>query len=235
MYIRCPKCGRRGHLPDRWAPEAHSLRCRKCRALFQTPELTGQAAERGAGPGFDSMVGNGPPEAPAAFLADGFFSGFDGDLDGARKTGPGDSSYELTFTLQDAEGDSDWDADTDEMEAEAPSSDEIPATSRAVATPEPAPWHRRFIASWVPGLIATALALIAVSVPLIAYLLWRTLGSAQPLAVPASPIIAGLAALVGLLMIAVPLLLLAAASTELARDVRPSSRPAESRVLLPRD
>ncbi len=219
MYIRCPNCGRRGYLPDRLAPEANSLRCRKCKAHFTTSELARKTAERRGVPVFDSPASVGVTEKPASFLAEGFFSGFDERPPSGRERGPGDSNYELTFTLQDVGGDSgsDWDAPTEDIEPEAPSSDEIEALRPAAAAlRESDSWHLHFIKSWGMTFIGTALGLIAVSVPLIAYLVWRTIGGGGP-----SPtLIAGLACAVGLLMISVPTMLLATCLTDLVRDVR---------------
>jgi hypothetical protein len=222
MYIRCPKCGRRGYLPDRLIPEANSLRCRKCRAQFQTPELARTSAGRGGGPAFESPGGAGRTEPPDAFLAEGFFSGFDDRGDSPRKRGPGDSNYELTFSLQDVDGESstDWDATTVAIEPEAPSSDEIAAVGPpADARRESDSWPIRFIESWGLVLIGAALGLIAVSIPVIAYLVWRAAGGGP--AGEASPtLIAGFTCAVGLLMIAIPMTLLAIGLNDLVRDIR---------------
>jgi zinc-ribbon domain len=236
MYIRCPKCGRRGRLPDRWIPQAQSLRCRKCGAMFKTPELARVAAERGPGPAFDPIVGVGRADRPEPFVADGYFSAFDDALIGPRPPGPGDSNYELTFTLSEPEGDfgPDWDAETGEFEPEAPSSDDITALSTAGAPWGSERWHHRFIESWGLRLVVTALVLIGISVPMIAYLLWRTIGSGQPSDSPAPTLIAGFAAGVGLLMISVPLFLLAASVSELVRDGRRRDPVGEDRGLIER-
>lgn len=229
MYIRCPKCGRRGHLPDRLVPEAHTLRCRKCQAQFKTPELTGVATDRGNGPRFDPMTGLDRSEPASPYMTDGFFSAFDDSLVSARKPGPGDSNYELTFTLGDAEGDSgaDWDAEADVFEPESPSSDEIPVHSPPAVATSPEPWHHRFIVSWGPRLIMAALAMIGVSVPVIAYMLWKMLGTAEPLDRPAPALIAGFACSIALMMVSVPLILLAAFMAELVHEVRRFCQRAE--------
>jgi hypothetical protein len=224
MYIRCPKCGRRGFLPDRLVPEANSLRCRKCRAQFLTPELAKLSSERVAGPAFDPK-GAGTKrerEKPGSFLTDGFFGGFE-DSESPRELGPGDSNYELTFTLRDARGDSDddWEAATGEIESEAPSSDEIEAVSMSRdASAGPGSWHHRFIVAWGPLWIGAVLALIAITIPVVGYLLWRTLGGAGEVDTPSPTLVAGLACTVALLVISVPLMLLAACLTEVVRDVR---------------
>jgi hypothetical protein len=211
MYIRCPKCGRRGYLPDRLVPGATSLRCRRCKAHFLTPELSHLAVEA------TEAVGVAAP--PAAFLADGYFSGFDDEPGPPRERGPGDSNYELTFTLRDIGTDSDthWDASHQPIEPEAPSSDEIAAVvPAAAAAREPDSWPVGFLASWAAVWIRAALGLIAASVPAIGYLLW----SAAVGAGPSPALVAGLACAVGLLMLTIPMMLLAACLAELARDVR---------------
>ncbi len=221
MYIRCPNCGRRGFLPDRLVPEANSLRCRKCRAQFLTPELAGKASGRGAGPPFEGKGGGPTREKPGSYLADGFFGGFDGS-DSPREVGPGDSNYELTFTLRDTRGDSDddWEAATEE-ESEAPSSDEIEAVEMAIdRSSSPESWHHRFLVAWGPLWIGGVLALIAVTIPIVGYLLWRTLAGGGDVSGPSPVLVAGLACTVALLVISVPLVLLAAGLTELVRDVR---------------
>lgn len=229
MYIRCPKCGRRGQLPDRWIPEAHTLRCRRCRAMFKTPELARMSADVGVGPGFDSVSKVAREDQPSAFMTDGYFSGFDDPLLSPREPGPGDSNYELTFTLQDAEGDpdSDWDSDTAEFVGEAPSSDEIPAPTPAAAISGLDPWPQRFIEAWGLRLIVSAMILIGALVPTIAYLVWRTIRSGPNLDVPTPTLIAGFACALALLMIAVPLILLAASLTQLVRDLRRLSQQAD--------
>jgi hypothetical protein len=165
-------------------------------------------------------------------MADGYFSALDDALASPRLPGPGDSNYESTFTIRDAEGESgpDWDAETQEIEAEAPSSDEIPA----LATAGPERWHHRFIETFGFGLIVVALVLIALAVPTIGYLLWRTLGSEAPPSSPGPAVIAGFACAVGLLMISVPLILLAASHSELVRDVRRRDQHGEHAGLLGR-
>jgi hypothetical protein len=226
MYIRCPKCGRRGQVPDRWVPEVHSLRCRKCQALFKTPELARIAAEVGVSPSFEPMANLGRAEEPGSFMADGYFGGFDDDaMEPPRTPGPGDSNYELTFAIREVDGESGsgWDTETPDVEPEAPSSDEIPALTTGSAER----WHHRFIESFGLVLIVLALALIAIAVPTIGYLLWQTLGSVPPPAFPSPTLIAGLACAVGLLMISVPLILISAFLSDLVRDSRRRDQPSD--------
>jgi hypothetical protein len=222
MHIRCPNCGRRGILPDRLVPEASSLRCRKCRAQFLTPALAGKVADPGARPPFDGN-GSGPTrEQPGSYLADGFFGGFDAS-ESRRELGPGDSNYELTFTLREARADSDdgWEAATEESQSEAPSSDEIStvklAIDRSSATES---WHHRFLSAWGSLWIGGVMALIAVTIPIVGHLLWRTFEGGTDVGIPPPILVAGLACTVALLVISVPLVLLAAGLIELGRDVR---------------
>lgn len=234
MHIRCPKCGRRGYLPDRLAPEAHSLRCRKCRAHFTTPDLSRPVSERAVAPAFETAASVGIAEQPAAFLTDGFFSGFDDRRESPRDRGPGDSSYELTFTLRDAGSDSstEWEATAAAIEPEAPSSDEIEAIDAAAASSHaPDPWHVHFIESWARPLIIAALGMIAVAIAAIGYLVWRTAGS-EPIGSPLPTLIAGFACAIALLMIAIPLTVLAACLMDLVRDVRRLRQHLERRTEL---
>ncbi len=155
---------------------------------------------------------------PATFLADGYFSGYDDESGSPRERGPGDSNYELTFTLRDLGGESgtDWDAPAHGIEPEPPSSDEIPAVIPTVAGRVSDAWHVRFVESWGRVVIGAALGLIAVALPVIVYLLWREIGGGRP-----SPtLIAGFACAIGLLMISIPMMLVATCLTELVRDVR---------------
>jgi zinc-ribbon domain len=222
MYIRCPNCGRRGVLPDHLVPEANSLRCRKCRAQFLTPELAGNAAERGAGPHFEGNGAGATREKPGPYLVDGFFGAFDAS-DSPRELGPSDSNYELTFTLRDTRGDSDhdWDPATEEDEPEAPSSDEIEAVEMVIDRSSASrTWHHRFLAEWGSLWIGAVLALIAVTIPIVGFLLWRTFAGGADVSIPSPVLVAGLACTVALLVISVPLVLLAAGLIELVRDVR---------------
>ncbi len=114
MMIQCPKCDRMGYLPDRLAPEAHSLRCRKCKANFLTTELAVKEGlqRRGVddswrGTAMDTPGASQSRQKAAPFLAEGIFGRFDQPEPPLRALGPGDSNYEMTFSLDDTGGDSD--------------------------------------------------------------------------------------------------------------------------------
>ncbi len=135
----------------------------------------------------------------------------------------GDSNYELTFALRGSGSDSGigWEAGADDFRAEEPSSDEIPAVTATVnAAPTPLPWHHRFIETWGVALIGVTLAMIAFSLPVMAYGLWRMTDHGTSVIPAPSIFVAGLACTIALLVISIPLTLLAACLTELIRDLR---------------
>ncbi|MHB1559248.1 MAG: zinc-ribbon domain-containing protein [Isosphaeraceae bacterium] len=222
MFIRCPNCGRKGHLPDHLAPEANSLRCRRCRANFPTPELARRAPARDEVPASVPADGFSARVEAQGFLTDGYFRGYD-DAEPGRSLGPGDSNYELIFTLRDAEPDAGdgWEADPEatDVDIEAPSCDEIPALApTASAASGLAPWHHRFIESWGLLCVGSVVAMIAVMVPLEGYLIWRSLEGGSGTALPA--MVGGLACVLALLLVSLPLLLLATSLPALVRDIR---------------
>ena len=119
-------------------------------------------------------------QKPAPFRAEGLYSRFDEPEAPLRELGPGDSNYEMTFSLEDSGPDSgdDWEADPEnDGEPEAPSSDEIeammPATTRS---PEPEPWFYRFVFSWGRVLCFGVLGFVALSVVVIGFLVACSLG-----------------------------------------------------------
>lgn len=212
MYIRCPNCGRRGHLPDRLAPEASSLRCRKCKAHFLTPELS-LAGSRG---GVEQAEGGRAREQARPFAGEDFFSAFVDDGEIERELGPGDSNYELPFSLRDGmrdRGDG-WVAVDMAMEPEAPSSDEIeaiaPTAELAVQdTIRPRTPVDRLLAWGRIAWMGLLLGLIAAGTPVVVHLVWRAVSSGTESPSPSPTLVAGLACALALLMLAVPLSLLA--------------------------
>ena len=195
MMIRCPKCDRMGYLPDRLAPEAHSLRCRRCQANFSTAEISikaGMQRSKGAVP-WRGTANEPPLQSPsrqgtAPFRAEGLYARFDEPEAPIRELGPGDSNYEMTFSLDNSGPDSgdDWDAGPEnDPEIEAPSSDEleaiVPAPSRS---PEPEPWFYRFVHSWGRVLCYAVLGFVALSVVIIGFLVACSLGMVGGLVLP---------------------------------------------------
>ncbi len=222
MFIRCPNCGRKGHLPDHLAPEANSLRCRRCRANFPTPGLARLAPARDEVPASVPADGFSGRVEAQGFLTDGYFRGYD-DAEPGRPLGAGDSNYELIFTLEDAGPDpgDGWEDDrtATDVDIEAPSSDEVPALApTAPAARGLAPWHLRFVESWGLICVGAVVAMIAVMVPIEGYLIWRSFQGGPGTALPA--MVGGLACALALLLVSVPLLLLATSLPELVRDIR---------------
>ena len=192
--------------------------------MFRVPALAGTGAERAAVPVYEGIDVPVSSRQPAGYLPDGFYNAFEDVIAPPRPAGPGDSNYEMAFTIhhEDDDASSEWDAGSaprpDEIEAEAPSSDEI----AALTAPEPAgaTWHHRFIQDWGRVIIFCALGLIAAAALTIGYLAWRIAASAQNLETAAPILIAGFACAAGMLIVAVPLLLIAASMTDLVRDLR---------------
>jgi len=196
MMIRCPKCDRMGYLPDDLAPEARSLRCRRCKANFLTADLA--VKERHPHRGVDESW-RGTMETPGArqsrqnaapFLSEGMFGRFDNPEPPLRTLGPGDSNYEMTFSLEDPRGDADvdWEKDPDDfLEPEAASSDEIEALKPMGAGPGGSdPWFYGFIVSWGRPLCFGVLGFVAFSVIVIGLMVANSLGVTGSWVMPTS-------------------------------------------------
>jgi len=150
---------------------------------FSTPRLAiGESGSHANGA--DSWVGpaSGPAlagralETSAPHRADGFFSGFDGTEPSSRDLGPGESHYELTFTLNDGRGDSgvDWAGPAaNGLDAERPNTEEIEAVGPLERAP--GPWYDHFLDSWGQRLFSIAAGCVAFAVLLIGALLMRSL------------------------------------------------------------
>ena len=195
--IRCPKCDRVGFLPDRLAPEARSLRCRKCKANFLTTDLAVKEGNqrRGVddswqGTVMDSTGAGQPRQKAAPFLAEGMFGRFDEPERPLRTLGPGDSNYEMTFSIDDSPDDPgiDWDKDDgDFLEPEAPSSDEIEAIIPGGTEAKRSElWFYGFIVSWGRPLCFGVLGFVCFSVLVIGFLVASSLGVAGSQAIPTS-------------------------------------------------
>jgi hypothetical protein len=232
MMIRCPKCDRMGYLPDRLAPEAHSLRCRKCKANFTTTELAvkeGKQRRAMDGPWRDTALdspGASPSRQKATpFLAEGIFDRFEESQPPRRALGPGDSNYEMTFTLDDATGDSvaDWEKDSEAfLEPEAPSSDEIEAMiPKGTGSSNPDPGFYGFIVSWRRPLCFGVLGFVAFSVLVIGFLVASSLGMTGIQAIPTSiqALIVASLGTIALLLIGTSMIFQIVCLADLARSV----------------
>jgi hypothetical protein len=245
MMIRCPKCERVGYLPDRLVPEARSLRCRKCKENFSTTELAVKDGGKQRRVSDDSWRG-AALETPGAgqsrqkaapFRADGLFGRFGDPTPPLRTLGPGDSNYEMTFSIDDARGDSDigWDKDDDDLfEAEAPSSDEIEAMIPSGAeSARPAPGSYGFMVSWGRTLCLGVLGFVAISVVLIGFLVASSLGMIGVRVIPESiqALIVASVGTIALLLIGASMIFQSVFLAELVRSAHnrdePDNRPTE--------
>ncbi len=229
MMIRCPKCDRVGHLPDRLAPEARRLRCRRCNANFSTAEVAVKSAKphRGAD---DSWRGAAIDPSTAGssrqILGKGIFGRFDEPATTLRSLGPGDSNYEMAFSLDDPRDDSgaDWEKEGEDFfEAEAPSSDEIEAIRPGQAEPpRPESWYYGFIVAWAKPLCIGVLGFVAFSVLVIGFLVASSLGVAGPQIIPTSiqALIVASLGTIALLMIGVSMIFQSVFLADLARNVK---------------
>ena len=109
MMIRCPKCDRVGYLPDRLGPRHGPYVAGDARPISRQPRWPSGRAKlhRGAD---DSWRGAamGPSTAGPSrqILGEGIFGRFDEPATTLRTLGPGDSNYEMTFSLDDTREDS---------------------------------------------------------------------------------------------------------------------------------
>ena len=178
MKIQCPHCGRTGSLPEHLAAETQSLRCRRCSATFRRSAVSRQGIEPRLSTDVELPVAARATAAASSFVSDGYFAGWDEDEAPMRLLGPGDSQYELTFTLGEPIGETalDWPAGSgeDAFADEGPSGEVAAARGRAGASLDP--WSYRVIASSGRLMFYGGLGLAGLALPLLGFLLARILG-----------------------------------------------------------
>ncbi len=222
------------------SPEARSLRCRRCQANFSPTEIAlnsnkqrsmGAAPWRGAA--LESPLPT-PSLKSAPYRADGHYSRFDEPEAPLRELGPGDSNYEMSFSLEDSgtESGDDWEAELEnDPEIEGPSSDEIEAIMPAsTRSPEPEPWFYPFLMSWGRILCFGVLGFVSLSVVIIGFLVACSLGVVGGLVVPAATqaIIVACFGTASLLLIGLAMIFQSVFLADLARTVYRMREP-ESR------
>jgi hypothetical protein len=230
--IRCPKCDRMGFLPDRLAPAARSLRCRKCKANFLTTELAveevrqhGGVDESWRGTAMDTPVLSQSRQKATPFRADGMFGRFDEPERPLRALGPGDSNYEMTFSIGGAPDDPgiDWERDAEDfLEPEAPSSDEIAAViPRGPGQVRSDPWFYAFIGSWGRPFCFGVLGFVGFSVLVIGLLVANGLHVLGSQAIPTSiqALIVASLGTIALLLIGTAMIFQSAFLADLARTI----------------
>src|SRR5262249_1664098 len=228
MKIRCPNCGRMGSLPDRVAADAHSLRCRRCSLNFRMSRATGPGVESRLGTDVEVPVSARAATTAPSLLREGFFAGWDEHEPAMQHLGPGDSHYELTFTLGDPSGETavDWSGGSGghDLADEGPSG-EVGAPGGAAG--RPAPGSYRFTAS--PGrlIFSVGLALAVCSLPLLGLLLVRSFGGSPAAGSTTLALVVGSLAAMSFLLISASMAASNLLLVDQARNVRQLRDPAE--------
>jgi hypothetical protein len=128
MLIQCPKCERKGNIPDRFGLTPHSIRCRTCQTQFTTVPLTPHedsdrlTAPLNQAPDTHVVVNRARSHLPS-FRTDGERDDVE-SLPVAR--GPGDSHYEWPV-INDLEQDDSHVELPAFTASDEPSSDDLPA------------------------------------------------------------------------------------------------------------
>jgi hypothetical protein len=204
-----------GSLPDRLAVDAHSLRCRRCASYFRMGAGAGQAREARLSTDVEVAV------AAPAFRRDGFFSGADDGEPAMDRLGPGDSHYELTFTLGEPSGESelDWPTASGESGDDEGRSGEVVAP-RSGAEGSADPWSYRLIASSSRLLVLGGLGFAALALLLLGFLLVRTLASGPISGSTTLALVASSIAAIAFLFITFALAALNVLLVDVARNLR---------------
>jgi hypothetical protein len=170
MLIQCPKCKRKGDIPDRFGLTPHSVRCRTCQAQFTTVPLTARehsdrlTAPLNQAPDAQIVANHARPHL-TSIRADGERDDVE-SLPDAR--GPGDSHYEWPVI-------SDVEQDDSQVELPAftasdePSSDDLPAfapdpPSEEVLDAEPARLAATRRSAWYRVTPATLIRLTSLAI-----------------------------------------------------------------------
>jgi hypothetical protein len=157
-----------------------------------------------------------------SFLSDGFFAGWDEHEPAMQHLGPGDSHYELTFTLGDPSGEAavDWAAGSgeDALADEGPSGEVVVPHGGSAAPADP--WSYRFIASSGRLLFYVGLALAVCSLPLLGFLLVRIFGGSPAADSTTLALVVGSLAAMSFLLISVSMAASNLLLVDLARNVR---------------
>jgi hypothetical protein len=177
----------------------------------------------------DVAVAAGAPVVEAAGSRDGFVAGWDDDEGPMGQLGPGDSHYELTFTLGEASGETDaaWPAfsGVDGVADEGPSGEFVAPGGRSEGWSDP--WSYRLITSSGRVLFFLALGFAALSLGLLGFLLIRILGGSPSGNSTTLALIIGSVAAVSFLFVSLSLTALNLLLAELARSLRRQRDPSE--------
>jgi hypothetical protein len=209
-----------GSLPDHLA-DAHSLRCRRCSTNFRVGRVSGQGVESRLGTSIEVPVAARVASTAPSLLREGFFAGWDEHEPAMEHLGPGDSHYELTFTLGEPSGETavDWAAGSgeDDLADEGPSGELVVPHGGAAAAD---PWSYRFLASSGRLLFYAGLALAVCSLPLLVFLLVRIFGGSPAAGSTTLALVVGSLAAMSFLLISVSMAASNLLLVDLARNVR---------------
>jgi hypothetical protein len=205
MLIQCPKCERKGDIPDRFGLSPHSVRCRRCKTQFMTVPFA--AGEHG------DLVTTASDEAPDAQIVvdlSGRISPSVGAIGDGKQfgplpdaRGPGDSHYEWPVIndvdIDDSQvdlpafsADDDWSSDEMAVLESDASSDEIPVA-------EPAP-----LAATGPGArfrFVAAILIRVLSLAIFGFFVLQGVLNAQTVGLSIAALVAGCLGIGGLLLL----------------------------------
>jgi hypothetical protein len=220
MIIRCPNCDRVGNLPDHLAPAAQILRCRRCSSRFLAGAVVVPGSDQRAGSAIEPPALSRSAEK-APFLTDGFFAGFDEPQSALRPLGPGDSQYELSFTLEEPriDPDGDWPEGSDDARPDEDPSGEV-AVPLGLDPSPPEPRILRLIAAWGQPFLFGASILAVLSLPLFGFLLVRGLDGRPADILTTLVLVVGSVASITMMLISLSLLALNILLVDLARNIR---------------
>jgi hypothetical protein len=225
MVIRCPSCGRTGKFPHPFGLTAHTLRCRRCSALFVTVPTQVDGAELPAlehAPLAGSATDSGmfPLDDLAAREDSGF--GALGDI-------IGDSHYELGAISDDvsdsqidlpafAADDLDWD---EPQSAPQLNRDGVRRALGASGLVQIGP-----IEAWGRYHLYVALGFAAASLGVMGYFLLRPLVGGATVGSSTTALVVGCIGTIAFLLLSLAATTLNLRLVELARNVRQLARPA---------
>lgn len=203
MLIQCPKCQRRGDIPDRFGLTPHSVRCRTCRTQFMTVPLS--APEAGDHPTMLNSVNSTDERAFVDISRQRSFR--DGPAveiaSAVDARGPGDSHYE-------------WPAvdgvDVDDSQVEVPafaaevdeSSDDIPVLAAESPSGEIVigePTSHGSAAIWARSPFAPAVLIRSLSLAILGFFVLQAVLNAGTVSAAVLAFIAGAVGLASLLLL----------------------------------
>ncbi len=209
MLIQCPKCERKGDIPDRFGLTPHSVRCRTCRTQFTTVPLTDNkkgnrlSTPLDETPDAEILVNLSRPRSPL-FRADVDVNEIGPLLD---VRGPGDSHYEWPVIRE---------VDIDDSQVEIPafsaddpeSSDELPTLapdppSEEILVAESSQFASASLFARYRIAIATLIRLVSLAI--LGFFVFQVVSNAQTVGTSIMALVVGCLALASLLLLSMTL------------------------------